>query len=109
VAGGPQLVGEGEESIGLSLCVVKQQDLGHGATLIRAVDTARAMPELVPVRPSAGPRHLRGARRARGSGARGRERLRISLLFIGLRRSLAELAGIALMALATFLLPEKAA
>jgi hypothetical protein len=30
VAGSPQLVGESEESRGLSLCVVKQQYLGHG-------------------------------------------------------------------------------
>jgi hypothetical protein len=36
VACGPQLVGESEESVRLTLCVVEQEDLGHSPSMTRA-------------------------------------------------------------------------
>jgi hypothetical protein len=36
VAGSAQLVGESEESVRLSLCVVEQEDLGHSPSMTRA-------------------------------------------------------------------------
>jgi len=43
MAGGPQLVGEGQESVGLTLGMVKEQYLGHARQCTRApISHARA-------------------------------------------------------------------
>ncbi len=44
MAGRPQLVGEGQEAVGLTLRVVKQQYLGHGSALYPAPHQEEGLP-----------------------------------------------------------------